>query len=149
MNRLFFLGFSFIVIAAVFWGAMGTAVQHLFLIKSGFSALGLVTLRQVAAGLLFVAVCSAVMPKKLWSVFTDRELVRDLLISGVLVFFAHYSSSDLFQCGHGGDLSDLNAPAGGRLAGAHQGAAHFARRVSVHGAGGHRCGPDGHRRQFE
>lgn len=91
MNRLFFLGFSFIVTAAVFWGAMGTAVQHLFLIKSGFSALGLVTLRQVAAGLLFVAVCSAVMPKKLWSVFTDRELVRDLLISGVLVFFAHYS----------------------------------------------------------
>ena len=40
MNRLFFLGFLFTVIASVFWGAMGTAVQHLFQIKSGFFCLG-------------------------------------------------------------------------------------------------------------
>ena len=55
MNRLFFLGFLFTVIASIFWGAMGTAVQHLFHIQSGFNALGLVTLRQLAAGVLFLS----------------------------------------------------------------------------------------------
>ena len=35
MNRLFFLGFLFTVIASVFWGAMGTAVQHLFCLGFG------------------------------------------------------------------------------------------------------------------
>ena len=73
MNRLFFLGFLFTVIASVFWGAMGTAVQHLFQIKSGFFALGLVTLRQLSAGVLFVAIGTLIMPRKMWSIFNDRK----------------------------------------------------------------------------
>ena len=79
MNRLFFLGFLLTVIASIFWGAMGTAVQHLFLVKSGFSALGLVTLRQLSAGLLFVAIGTLVMPRKMWSVFSDRKLLFDAM----------------------------------------------------------------------
>ena len=90
MNRLFFLGFLLTVIASIFWGAMGTAVQHLFLVKSGFSALGLVTLRQLSAGLLFVAIGTLVMPRKMWSVFSDRKLLFEIVVSGVLVFLAHF-----------------------------------------------------------
>ena len=90
MNRLFFLGFLLTVIASIFWGAMGTAVQHLFLVKSGFSALGLVTLRQLSAGLLFVAIGTILMPRKMWSVFSDRKLLFEIVVSGVLVFLAHF-----------------------------------------------------------
>lgn len=90
MNRLFFLGFLFTVIASIFWGAMGTAVQHLFHIQSGFNALGLVTLRQLAAGVLFVGIATIVMPAKLWSIFRDKRLLLDVLISGILVFAAHF-----------------------------------------------------------
>lgn len=90
MNRLFFLGFLFTVIASVFWGAMGTAVQHLFQIKSGFFALGLVTLRQLSAGMLFVAIGTLIMPRKMWSIFNDRKLLLEILTSGVLVFLAHF-----------------------------------------------------------
>lgn len=90
MNRLFFLGFLFTVIASVFWGAMGTAVQHLFQIKSGFFALGLVTLRQLSAGVLFVAIGTLIMPRKMWSIFNDRKLLLEILTSGALVFLAHF-----------------------------------------------------------
>lgn len=90
MNRLFFLGFLFTVIASIFWGAMGTAVQHLFQIKSGFFALGLVTLRQLTAGLLFVAIGTLVMPGKMWSIFRDRRLLTEIAVSGILVFLAHF-----------------------------------------------------------
>lgn len=90
MNRLFFLGFLLTVIASIFWGAMGTAVQHLFLVKSGFSALGLVTLRQLSAGLLFVAIGTILMPRKMWSVFSDHKLLFEIVVSGVLVFLAHF-----------------------------------------------------------
>ncbi len=90
MNRLFFLGFFLTVIASILWGAMGTAVQHLFLIKSGFFALGLVVMRQLAAGLLFVAIAMLVMPRKMCSIFRDRQLFADIVISGLLVFCAHF-----------------------------------------------------------
>ncbi len=90
MNRLFFIGFLFTVIASIFWGAMGTAVQHLFQIKSGFFALGLVTLRQLTAGLLFVTIGTLVMPSKMWSIFRDRRLLMEIVVSGVLVFMAHF-----------------------------------------------------------
>lgn len=96
MNRLFFLGFLFTVIASVFWGAMGTAVQHLFQIKSGFFALGLVTLRQLSAGVLFVAIGTLIMPRKMWSIFNDRKLLLEILTSGALVFLAHFCFFNLF-----------------------------------------------------
>ncbi len=90
MNRLFFLGFLLTVIASILWGAMGTAVQHLFQIKSGFSALGLVTLRQLSAGLVFVLIGSLLMPRRMWSIFKDRALLVEIAVSGVLVFLSHF-----------------------------------------------------------
>lgn len=91
MNRLFFIGFLLTVIASILWGAMGTAVQHLFQIKSGFFALGLVTLRQLSAGLLFVLIATVLMPRRMWLIFRDRQLLLDIAVSGVLVFASHFS----------------------------------------------------------
>ena len=58
MSRPFLKGFLLVVFASILWGAMGTVVQYLFSVPSGFTALGLVTLRQLAAWTIFVAAAS-------------------------------------------------------------------------------------------
>ena len=94
MNRSLLLGILLILSAGTLWGAMGTAVQFLFLSGSeglGLTPLGLVTLRQLCAGSLFVATASLFIPKRMWSVWRRPGDLRDIAVSGVIVFCAHYT----------------------------------------------------------
>ncbi len=90
MSRSFLKGFLLVVGASVLWGAMGAVVQYIFSVPSGFTALGLVTMRQLAAGLLFVAAATCFMPRAVWGVFRDPRTVAEIVVSGVLVFGGHY-----------------------------------------------------------
>ncbi len=91
MNKSHAAGIILIALAGILWGAMGTAVQHIFNISKSFTPLGLVAMRQLCAGLLFVAVATLISPAKTWAIFKDRRTLLDIVIGGVLVFTAHYT----------------------------------------------------------
>ena len=90
MSRPFLKGFLLVVFASILWGAMGTVVQYLFSVPSGFTALGLVTLRQLAAGTIFVAAASLFMPKAMWGIFKNPRDLLDIVTAGIFVFAGHY-----------------------------------------------------------
>ena len=90
MSRPFLKGFLLVVFASILWGAMGTVVQYLFSVPSGFTALGLVTLRQLAAGTIFVAAASLFMPKAMWGIFKNPRDLLDIVVAGIFVFAGHY-----------------------------------------------------------
>ncbi len=90
MSRSFLKGFLLVVGASVLWGAMGAVVQYVFSVPSGFTALGLVTLRQLSAGVLFVAAASCFMPRAVWRIFKEPKTVLDIALSGCLIFGGHY-----------------------------------------------------------
>ncbi len=85
------LGIALITAAGVLWGGMGTAVQYLFQVSDGFNPRDLVALRQILAGLLFVGAALLFRPKKMLSVFKAWPLLRDVALSGVLIFTTHYA----------------------------------------------------------
>lgn len=90
MSRPFLKGFLLVVGASILWGAMGTVVQYLFSVPSGFTALGLVTLRQLCAGTIFVAAASLFMPRAMWGIFKEPKTLLDIALAGVFVFCGHY-----------------------------------------------------------
>lgn len=89
-DRRYLLGVLLVAAAGILWGAMGTSVQHLFSLDCGFTPLGLVTLRQLSAGLLFVAVSTIVSPAKTWRVFKRPKLALTIFCAGAFVFISHY-----------------------------------------------------------
>lgn len=80
-----------IAVAAILWGAMGTAVQFVFACDAGFTPLSLVSFRQLAAGLLFVLIGTACSRQRMMRVFAARRNLIDVFINGVLIFGAHYT----------------------------------------------------------
>lgn len=91
VNRNLYLGIAFILTAGVLWGAMGTAVQYLYAVPSGFSAISLVTLRQLSAGVVFLAAASLFDARRIWSVLRNKRDAFDIALSGVLLFSAHHA----------------------------------------------------------
>ena len=85
------LGFLLIAAAGILWGGMGTAVQHLFSVDRAISPLGLVTLRQLAAGTIFVLILALASPKRAFSVFRTPRIFGEVALSGVLLLSAHYT----------------------------------------------------------
>ena len=89
VNRSNLAGVSLVLLAGILWGGMGTAVQYLFTSGAFASPTELVTLRQLCAGFLFVAVMSLVKPKAIWRVWTEKRMIVDAAVSGALIFGAH------------------------------------------------------------
>ncbi|MCG5029932.1 DMT family transporter [Mesosutterella sp. OilRF-GAM-744-9] len=90
LNRNFSRGLALAVFAGICWGAMGVAVQFL-LQRNGMSALDLVTLRQLAAGILMVGLYILIDGRKAFALFSNRRDLFDVALSGLLVFLSHYS----------------------------------------------------------
>ena len=90
MSRSFLLGTLLVITASVLWGAMATVVQHVFASGCGFTSLGLVTLRQLSAGVIFVLLASLFMPRAVWGIFRDARTVGAIALNGILIFGAHY-----------------------------------------------------------
>ena len=83
-------GIALAALAGVLWGAMGVAVQ--FLIQQrGLHTLDLVTLRQLTAGVLLLIGFGIVAPRRAFAVFASPEDLRDIAVSGLLIFLAHYT----------------------------------------------------------
>lgn len=83
-----FRGFGLAAFAGVCWGGMGCAVQYL-LQGNGMTALDLVTMRQLAAGLLMTGILIATQGRKAFCVFSSLENLRDVALSGATVFVSH------------------------------------------------------------
>ena len=82
-------GILLILTAGTLWGGLSTSVQFLFASDPTLTALRLVTMRQLAAGALFVLGATFFMPRAVWSVWRDARTIRDIFISGFLVFASH------------------------------------------------------------
>lgn len=107
MNRNVVVGIGLVAAAGIFWGSMGTAVQYLFSLDDRFTALALVTYRQLAAGILFVALASVFMPGRIWSALKDKQNVIDIVISGALIFGAHYAFFESISYSNAGTAAIL------------------------------------------
>ena len=91
LKRNIFLGIALIIAAGLLWGGMGTAVQYLFSSNESFTPLQLVTVRQLSAGALFIGAASLFMPGRMWGIWKNPRLLADIVVSGALIFGAHYS----------------------------------------------------------
>ena len=91
LKRNIFLGIALIIAAGLLWGGMGTAVQYLFSSNESFTPLQLVTVRQLSAGALFIGAASLFMPGRMWGIWKNPRLLADIVLSGALIFGAHYS----------------------------------------------------------
>lgn len=79
-NRML-VGVASTLLGAVAWGFSGTCVQYLFA-ASSMDALVLTTLRELGAGLVFVATLLVRERTKLCAMFSDHDTLRRLLIFG-------------------------------------------------------------------
>ncbi len=90
MNRTLLKGIAYLTVACLLWGGMAAAVQYIFAASPEFTPLGLVTYRQLGAGLVYVILGSIFMPDRLYAPFKNRRDCLDVLIGGGLIFGAHY-----------------------------------------------------------
>jgi drug/metabolite transporter (DMT)-like permease len=88
MNSAFLLGAGLSVIASLCWGGLAVAVQHLFQ-QGVFQPLELSCLRLLAAGAGFVLIGFAIRAKNMGCVFRSWRDLREIALSGVLVYMAH------------------------------------------------------------
>lgn len=84
-------GILLILTAGTLWGGLSTSVQFLFASDPTLTPFELVTLRQLSAGVLFVLGASLFMPERMWAIWRDWRVVRDIFLSGFLVFVSHSS----------------------------------------------------------
>ena len=96
------LGIALLTTAYVLWGAMGTAAQYLFKLNAGFEPTGLVSLRQLAAGAVFVLFAGLFQPKAVFGVWRDWRIVLGMMLSGVFLCGAHMTFFAAIQVSNAG-----------------------------------------------
>lgn len=90
MNRSTIKGIAYLTVACLLWGGMAAAVQYLFTASPEFTPLGLVTYRQLGAGLVYIVLGSIFMPKQLYAPFKNARDLLHVMVGGALIFSAHY-----------------------------------------------------------
>ncbi len=86
-----------ISLAGLLWGALSSAVQYLFTAAQVPPA-GLVAIRLLAAGGIFVAAAAVLRLKEMLRVWENFRNVRDIAVSGVLLFLAHETFFETIYC---------------------------------------------------
>lgn len=82
----FMQGISMAVLAGVCWGAMGVAVEKLFINHSGIGPEELVTIRLLVAGILFLFWAGS----ETWTVVRDRQNWPVLIMCGLYVYLGQF-----------------------------------------------------------
>jgi drug/metabolite transporter (DMT)-like permease len=83
-------GFLLAMVAGFCWGSMGVAVQA-SMQESSLSALDLVCLRTIIAGVLLSLFSLFAARASVKTLFSDKRLMLDTALYGVIVFCAHYT----------------------------------------------------------